>query len=467
MVLAHCGRRRLRTPATQNAAASRARRALAACGLLALLGAAALGGRQIVVLVPGVTGTMLRDPARSHRVVWGTGLRLLVPRDRGWELVLPIPQARGGEEGGDLESEHPQGRYQPAGALRTVRLLCFRKQIYRPFAVRLEELGYREGSLERPGEEADFFFFDYDWRRDNLAAVAALDGQLERLAGARAPRPVEVALVCQSNAGRICRYLAKYGSLSLDQAERGVPRPEPAYHLDKVILVGTSNAGSLRILEQLDRGRRYIPWIGRRIAPETLFSLRPLFEDLPVGRHDLFFDQEGKTLRVDLLDPDVWVRHGWAIFDPAIERRLSTARALELFGSREDRIRYLSAALERSTRLHALLARDVAEHSTTRYYLIENTTRPTQTRALIVDHEKGVGRPRTYYSTDRRLRESSTLSALASTPGDGHATAESQRALSPEEWRALARPPQQVDGDHFTMLILPAGLQAIAEFLAD
>jgi hypothetical protein len=58
------------------------------------------------------------------------------------------------------------------------------------------------------------------------------------------------------------------------------------------------------------------------------------------------------------------------------------------------------------------------------------------------------------------------LRALATAPGDGHATLASQRLLSLQEEAAVAGA-EQVDGGHFEMLVEPAGLDALVRALAD
>ena len=93
----------------------------------------------------------------------------------------------------------------------------------------------------------------------------------------------------------------------------------------KLILVGSSNGGGLRILRELDRGRNYISLIGRRWHPETLFTFPAIYQDLPVYRRDLFLDADGRELEIDLFDAESWRRHGWSVFSRAARRRLAKA----------------------------------------------------------------------------------------------------------------------------------------------
>ena len=59
------------------------------------------------------------------------------------------------------------------------------------------------------------------------------------------------------------------------------------------------------------------------------------------------------------------------------------------------------------------------------------------------------------------------LAALATRPGDGHATVESLQHLSPAEERALGAEPFYVDGGHLDMILEPEVHRRIVEFLLE
>jgi len=343
--------------------------------------------------------------------------------------------------------------------LLEVKLPGLTKQIYRPLLERFEAAGYRPGDLVAAQDTADFFFFNYDWRYGNLDSVIELDRQIEALSQARGG--VEVDLVCQSNAAKICRWLAKYGALSLDGAEAGEAW-QRSYSIRKLVLVGVSNSGALRVLQLLDQGRSYVPLIGRRFQPEVFFSIRPLFEDLPAERVDLFFDEKGKTLAVDLFDANNWEKYGWSIFGKGAIERLSRKSRPELFDDRQGRLDYLQEQLQQARRLQRVLARDSAHFPTVSYYLLENTSEPTIDRALLT-RERGAWR--TYFLGDRRLDRNPDLKDLAAASGDGHAVLASQRGLSPQETAALAATATVVGG-HFEVVLDPEVLDTILGFLA-
>ncbi len=228
--------------------------------------------------------------------------------------------------------------------------------------------------------------------------------------------------------------------------------------------MGTSNGGSLRILRELNRGRRYIPLVGRRWLPETLFTFVSLFQDLPVYRRDLFMDEQGQGLEIDLFDADSWERYGWSVFGAASRRRIERSGRTDLFGSPEARRRHLERMLDRSRRLHALLRRDVAGFAT-RYDSIQNVSDETPQRAVLARRLDGSWK--LLFSGDRELRRRQALHELATARGDGHATVESQAWLSPQESRALAPEPLTVRGAHFEMILEPAVHRRFVEFLLE
>lgn len=411
-----------------------------------------------VVFVPGITGTKLRDRVTGE-VVWGTGALLISPRDGGYAFALPT--GTGPDDETRLEAFEVIEEMSLAGVIR--------QRVYRPIIETLEGEGYRHGDFAapRPGDTA--FLFPYDWRRSNVLSARRLAEGLERLRaarggnGSRADR-LQVDLVCQSNGAHICRYLLRYGGAPLEEAEAGHAVPLPWLEVRKLILVGSSNGGSLRILRELDRGRNYIPLIGRKLQPETTFTFPSVYQDLPVYRSDLFVDAEGRKLDIDLFDAESWRRHGWSVFSRSARRRLLRNPRPDLFGDEAARLAFLARVLDEARRFHRLLARDVGAFEETRYYLLQSAGKDTPERAVLVARD-GELRPR--FVGDRDVDRNPRLRALAAAPGDGHATVQSQLWLAPREKAAMVRQPTYVESPHFDLVFDPATLRCLAEFLAE
>jgi len=410
--------------------------------------------RTPVVLVPGITGSTLRE-RESGRVLWGRARNLFWPRDGGYSLARPLDRTAADED--PLEA---------GGPVLAVKLLgLFRYEIYAPLVRLMEGNGYRVGDLAEPGADETFFVFAYDWRYGNVEAARELGRALERLRRARGEESLHVDFICQSNAGRIVRYFLKYGGAPLEEAEAGRAGPPERVRPGKLILVGTDNGGALDSLRTLNRGRTYLPLLGRRILPETVFTFESVFETLPADGAGRFFDDEGRGLEVDLFDAESWRSYGWSVFDPEVRRRLEKRTREDLFGDEEARLRYLDGVLDRTRRIHALLGRDVAGYGGARYYLVQNAYRPTGHRAMLTRDERGDWQTR--FSSDKAVRKDPYLLSLAAVPGDGYATQESQLRLSPQERDALARPPVYVAEKHRDIIRHPATQRWILEFLAE
>jgi hypothetical protein len=407
--------------------------------------------KRPVVLIPGITGTKLRDPA-TDRLRWGTSKNLFFPRDGGYSLAVPLD--RGAAAGSELQVD---------GVVLQIRLLGLLKfEFYAPLIRLMEANGYRFGDLDDPRPGDTFFIFPYDWRYGNVRASAELLRKLQNLRRVREEPRLAVDLVCQSNAARIARYFIKYGGADLDAAEAGAPPPADVV-VEKLILVGTDNGGALGVLAELNRGRRYLPLLGRRIRPEALFAYASLYESLPVYREDLFFDTEGRTLEVDLFDPQSWERYDWGVYGPGVERRLAKKPDEELFGTEEERAAFLDRALDRALRLQHLLERDV-EPFRTRYYSVQNDRKATEDRALLVQKN---GDWQTRFARDGRIKRDGRLKALARAPGDTHATVRSQLWLSPQEKAAMVHPPALVRDVHRRIVRHPSTQQHIVDYLAE
>ena len=150
--------------------------------------------RPIVVMVPGITGTTLRDKT-TGQIGWGDFRSFFLPRDGGRRLALPM-------DGRD--------NIEPGPPIMEIKLGPYKKEVYGTVARLMEKNGWERGDLSSPGGRA-IFFFVYDWRRDNVDSARLLARQLASLGSLRAGQPARVALICQSNAGYICRYLVRWG----------------------------------------------------------------------------------------------------------------------------------------------------------------------------------------------------------------------------------------------------------------
>ena len=392
---------------------------------------AAMENRPAVIFVSGLTGTVLYD-RETQRITWGDARSTFLPRDRGRAMAKPI----GGAE----------DRVEVREPILDISLRPFyRYEVYRPIVTTLEANGFARGR--------DLFLFGYDWRQSNVESARALARLIDEVGEGR-----PVVLLCQSNGGYLCRWALRVGDVSLDEAERGVVRL-PRARVEALVFLGTTHAGSARILREIDRGRTYVPF-GRFLGPEAFFTFESLYQDLPPWRDDLFVDGNGDRMDVDLFDAASWERYGWSIFGAETARHAD--RHEEIFGDRETRIAFLRRALENARRFHAVL-RDAPPPRGVRTYSIQNRSHRTIDRVMLVRDEDGW---QTLFIGDERVDTRPELAGLMATRGDLHAGVEGQDALSPGETAVLAEPLIEVDGDHLGMVRSPASHRVILRIIA-
>lgn len=404
--------------------------------------------RAPLVFVPGITGSKLRDRTTGS-IAWGRGINVLRPHDRGYQLALPVVRPEGWRP-----------RLEPFAVLDRLMLFGVRKPVYGPVVDLFLANGYRLGDLADPQPEDTLYLFPYDWRQSNDDTVRALATRLDALRRARGEDRLTIDLLCQSNGAHICRYLIKYGGATFEQAEAGRRAPS-TLEVDRLLLVGTANGGSLRILREMSRGRTYIKWIGRDWSPETLFTFPSLYQDLPAYRSDLFVGEDGRALDVDLYDPASWQQYGWSIYGEKTARRLARTPP-DWLADPPARVSFLGRMLERARRFHLLMQRDVEGFGETRYHLLQNDRAPTPQRAVLRRTERGW---QTLFVGDKALVKRKDLVAHTTTRGDGHAALESQLWLSPQERAALGAEPFFVDAEHFEMILEPVMHQRMLSIL--
>lgn len=408
--------------------------------------------RTPVVFVPGVTGVGLRD-AESGDLVWGSGKNLTRPHDRGHATARSVT------------GRHPGPPIRPAGVILDLKIFgIVRYQIYQGLVDLFVGEGYQWGDLDCPRSADEFFLFAYDWRQDNVASAALLADRLENLRRVRGRDELRINLICQSNGAHVCRYFAKYGRLNLAAAAAGEPREPAGLEVENLILVGASNGGSIRVLREMNRGRRYIDVVGRFWAPETLFTFSSLYQDLPVYTADLFVDAEARPLDIDLFDADSWRRYEWSIYGRQTARKLAQGDLPPWLGTDSDRRRFLVKALDRARRFHRLLRADAELSPATRYHLITNRSRQTSSRAVLV---REGDRWKTEFGDDKRIRRQAEMRDRVETGGDGHATAASQLWLSSRELDRLGSSVVEVVGTHRRIILEPAAQRRILEILGE
>ncbi len=287
--------------------------------------------RNPVIVIPGILGSRLVD-RESGRVVWGAfaGDYADPGRPDGARLVaLPmregVPLAQLGDE------------VSPDGALDRLRVsllgLPLELDAYVNILGTLGVGGYRDeflgkaGAVDYGGEHYTCFQFDYDWRRDVTETAQRLhEFILQKKAYVEAEharrfgpggRPVRFDIVAHSMGGLVARYYLLHGPAGLpDDGPIPAPGWEGARHVERVILVGTPGAGSVKALRQLVEGVSFAPFLPKYEAA-VIGTMPAVYQLLPRPRHRRVVDASDRGRPVgDILDAALWERLGWGLASP-------------------------------------------------------------------------------------------------------------------------------------------------------
>ena len=293
--------------------------------------------RNPVIVIPGVMGSKLVEDS-TDTVVWGTlGGKAPNPQKPYGARLLALPM----REGAKL-SELTDDVY-PAGVLNRVKVkllgLPIRLGAYVNILRALGVGGYQDeelglaGAIDYGDDHFNCFQFGYDWRRDLVENAQRFHEFLEQK---RAYVQQEYArrygvenydvrfdVVAHSMGGLLARYYMRYGADDLPQ-DGSVPEVTwaGARLLERVILIGTPNAGAVDTLPDLIEGRKFGAFLPR-YSPAVLGTMPAVYQLLPRPRHaSLVSAAAPERVIEDHMQPEFWERMGWGLADPEQDRYL-------------------------------------------------------------------------------------------------------------------------------------------------
>ncbi|HEU0222582.1 MAG TPA: hypothetical protein VFR34_10300 [Paracoccaceae bacterium] len=338
--------------------------------------------RRPVIGLPGTLGSRLVD-TETGRELWGGSVRLsgnpAVPEDFR-RLALPIGD-------GTVPNRLLTDPVRPAGVLTSARasvlgvpididvysslLATMRLAGWIPFEDPLALPRTSQSNLPPiPPEEANFFPFAYDWRRDLAETVKLFDAHVRAKAEqvalmhgltAAEPGPVRFNLVAHSMGCLIARYYLMYGTQDLP-ADGSLPELtwEGARHIAKAVFIAPPNAGSITALDNLVNGKSLGPLLP--FYPPALVGAHfSTYALMPRNRHKrVRWADTGEPIE-DLYDPALWQRLGWGLASPAAVEELAVLMP-DIADPEERRRRALAfqaEALARAKQFHTALDREI------------------------------------------------------------------------------------------------------------
>ncbi|MFU8764356.1 MAG: lipase family alpha/beta hydrolase [Haliea sp.] len=259
-----------------------------------------------LIIVPGVLGTRLENG--EGRELWPGSVWSLLTSDYD-ELALAIdPSQLSVEDDGVV----PAGIFASAAGRR----------YYQQIITVLEDAGGYV--LGVPGEAVTdsrprFYILSYDWRKDAMETVHALDTMIEQVRLDHGSPDLKVDVLAHSMGGLVARYYARYGTVDLLNGNDFPVTHEGAVKLHRMILVGTPNLGSVESMHSLIEGRAFGL---RRVQPEVIMTMPAIYQLFPHALNRWLFTTNGQHLERDQFDARIWQRFELGPWSPSLQRRL-------------------------------------------------------------------------------------------------------------------------------------------------
>jgi len=376
-----------------------------------------------VIVIPGILGSKLRD-GESGQLVWGAFEKSTAdPETPQGARLIAIPMKKGVPL-----SELTDNVYSD-GALDRVKVSLFGLPIelnaYVNILSTLGAGGYLDESLASNGlNNIDYgddhftcFQFAYDWRLDNVENAKRLNNFIEEKRAYILEEykkrgidkdDVKFDIVAHSMGGLVTRYFLRYGGNDLPQ-DGSIPEVTwgGAKYVDKVIIIGTPNAGAVGAVENLFQGPNFGPFLPK-YEPAIIGTMPSSYQLLPRARHRAILDENRNE--VDILDADLWIENGWGLANP------NQAEVLEWLlpdisdpdERREIAIDHLRKSLERGKQFQEAMDQSANPPENLKLYLLAGDAIPTGS-VVTVDSSKEHYKITNYEPGDGTVTRSSAL----------------------------------------------------------
>lgn len=372
--------------------------------------------RNPVIVIPGFLGSRLID-AGSKQVVWGrfdvTPIHSLAKKSK--QLLEDSSLPLNAEESKALSLPMQSGKdlrdlkdtIVPDGVLEKVGVSLVGVPLHLgAYSYITEALGAGKYRFEpKNTKEVDYgrdyftsFQFGYDWRRDLTETVkelhkfimekrSYLQKEYEKRYGIK-DYDVRFDIVGHSMAGLLTRYYLLYGDADLP-ADGSLPEVtwKGARYINKLIVVGTPNAGMLDAFTELIEGIRFAPLLPKfHYTPAVLGTWVTYYELLPPTEIGSIVDEKNVNgPGLDIFDPELWVKMNWGLADPKQDRilRILLPGVETAQERRKIALDHLTKCLARAKQFKQAMSVSACPPKGTQVYLFAGDAVPTASKVAV------------------------------------------------------------------------------------
>ena len=294
--------------------------------------------RNPIIVVHGFQGANLKN-SKTDKNIWGEfkGSDSFYMNDEKLRnLSHPM------EKGKKLTELHDD--IIPDGILDNVQVsvmgITVESVAYQPLIDELVFGGYQPENrpLAHDKHFNSLFVFAYDWRKDLPYNARELDKFIKEKKKYIQKKykefydiedfDVQFDVIAHSMGGLLSRYYLRYGAQDLPE-DGSIPEITWAgsKHLDRIIIVGTPNAGYLDTFLEMLEGAKWI-----NLPPAVLGTFPTYYQMLPAPSTKSILYSDSNEM-VDVFDPKVWEKHKWGIMgadaDETLQKLLPEVKTKE------------------------------------------------------------------------------------------------------------------------------------------
>ncbi len=359
--------------------------------------------RHPVILIPGIKGSRLID-GETGTVVWGAfGGMGLNPNTSAGLNLFSVPMKQGAPLNELRDSVVTDGILDSVN-IRLAGLSFNLKAYYNIISILGagqyldSDITYEDSRVDYGDDHFTCFQFPYDWRL-SIDENARLLGefieekrtfvrdQIEERYGIP-EYDVKFDLIAHSMGGLLSRYYLRYGGATVDSIDLTAPVPwAGTERIDKLIMIGTPNAGSAEAVINFADGMIVGPLLPK-FSQTLVGSIPAVYQLLPRNRHKRVVDASQPEKVIDIYDPNVWIKNKWGLAqadnDVMLQAMLPDSSSPEQ--RKEIALDHLRKSLKKAESIAAALDRPASPPPSVGLYLFAGSSIETPA-TLAVDAE--------------------------------------------------------------------------------